>query len=62
MKQLRWNMGIIVIRLGYNIRGRKADANNKSPWYRWHIGRFILGKGYKLRGDCPKKTWKWNHI
>ncbi len=62
MEKLKWNLGIIVIRIGYNIRGRKADINNKSHWLRWYPGVWILKKGYSLRGQTPQGTWKWNHI
>ena len=62
MKTLKWNLGIFIIRIGYNIRGRKADANDKSHWLKWHIGKWILKQGYNLRGNIPQKRLKWNHV
>ena len=60
MKTLRWNIGIMVIRLGYKIRG----GQQIDPPFKIHekIGRVILIMGYSLRGAIPQKTWKWNHI
>lgn len=60
MKTLNWNLGLIVIRIGYKIRG----ANEINPPFKTHeaIGRRILQFGYWLRGEIPMKTWKRNHI
>ena len=51
MKEINWNIGILIIRIGYLTR-----VNFPS------IGRFILRSGYKVRGEIPQKLWKGNHI
>jgi len=51
MKKLKWNSGIIIIRIGYQTK----------QYIDW-LGKFILKCGYKLRGEIPQKTWRWNHI
>ncbi len=48
MKKLKWNLGIMVIRVGYLLRDK--------------IGKSLIEKGYKLRGKIPHGTWKWNHV
>ena len=60
MKTLKWNVGIMILNLGYKIRGSKAT---QSPYkLNESIGCRILQFGYWLRGDIPMRTWKWNHI
>ena len=60
MKTLNWNIGLLIIRLGYKIRG---SAGIDRP-FKTHeaIGRRILQFGYWLRGETPMKTWFNNHI
>ena len=60
MKKLKWNVGIMIIRIGYIIRLYQTRPINCS--FRWWIGRHILLIGYKIRGQIPQKTWKWNHV
>lgn len=60
MKTLKWNIGILILNLGYKIRFHQQEP--KSFNIRWNIGVFVLKMGYKLRGDIPNKTWKWVHI
>jgi len=62
MKTLRWNIGILFIRIGYNIRGRNGKETLDKSVIRWRIGKFILGCGYNFRDQIPQRTWKWNHI
>ena len=59
-QKLKWNLGIIVIRLGYLIR--KYQHEPKFYSLRWAVGVIILKYGYLLRGQTPYLTWKWNHI
>ena len=56
MKTLNWNLGIIIIRIGYKIRGEQRSERT----FKIHeaIGRAILQFGYWLRGEIPMKTWK----
>lgn len=60
MKTLFWNLGIILIRLGYSIRKYQFEPVKFN--FRWNTGVQILRFGYTLRGDIPMKTWKWNHV
>lgn len=60
MKELKWNMGILTINLGYKVRFYEQEP--KGSKLRWNIGVFILRLCYKLRGDIPNKTWKLVHI
>lgn len=55
MKRLKWNLGIILIRLGQKVRG--ADQI-KRP-FKWYeaIGRKILQLGYSTRGEIPQKHY-----
>lgn len=55
MKTLRWNLGIMVIHLGYWVRGE----NEINPPFtkREAIGRVIVQFGYWLRGQTPMKSW-----
>lgn len=55
MKTLKWNLDILVIRIGYSIRGE----NEINPPFtkREAIGRVIVQFGYWLRGNMPMKTW-----
>ena len=48
MKTTKWNLGIMIIRIGYLMRDK------------W--GKSFLNYGYKLRGKIPQKTWKWNNV
>lgn len=60
MKKIKWNLGIMILNIGYRIR-----KYQKKPLFfnvRWDIGRWILRRGYTLRGEIPQRTWKWNHI
>ena len=49
MKTLKWNIGLLIIRVGYKIRGQ----NEINPPFKKHeaIGRIILQFGYWLRGQ-----------
>ena len=47
MKKLKWNIGIMIIKIGYVIR---------------KYGMGILKYGYQLRGEIPQKKWRWNHV
>ncbi|HEC36628.1 hypothetical protein LCGC14_1312360 [marine sediment metagenome] len=60
MKRIKWNIGIMIIRIGYLIRKYQKEPLKYS--IRWEAGRIILKFGYLLRGEIPMRTWKWNHI
>ena len=60
MKTLRWNLGILIINLGYKVRYYQREPNKFSM--RWNVGKFILHIGYKFRGDIPQRRWKGVHI
>jgi hypothetical protein len=48
MDEIKWNLGIMIIRIGYIIR---------------KIGYKLIRYGYNnLRGEIPRKTWKGNHV
>ena len=51
IKELRWNLGVPIIRVGYRVRSVSGG-----------IGRLLLRYGYYLRGDIPQRTWKRNRI
>jgi len=55
MKTLKWNIGIIIIKIGYSIRKYQKLPNKFN--IRWEIGKIILRFGYTLRGEIPQKTW-----
>jgi hypothetical protein len=54
MKKIRWNTGLLLIKLGYKVRF--YDWEPKKFSIRWNVGRFILVIGYKLRGNIPQKN------
>ena len=63
MKKLAWNLGIMVIRLGYWVRNCDDPSPNQLPDnFRWWVGVVIVRVGYNLRGDIPRRTWRWNHV
>lgn len=45
MKTIRWNIGLMIIKLGYE--ARKLS---------WSL-RFLLTIGYFIRGEVPQKHW-----
>jgi hypothetical protein len=59
MKTLFWNIGILLIRLGYIVRdgGKGHTYNMQKSNLRWHVGKTILGIGYWIRGEVPKRHW-----
>lgn len=57
MKKLKWNLGILIINLGYKVRLYEQEPDGHK--IRWDIGVFMLKIGYRLRGDLPYKTWSW---
>ena len=60
MGKVKWNLGIMVLNVGYQIR--KYQKQPLCFSLRWNIGKWVLRKGYLVRGEIPQKTWKWNHI
>ena len=60
VKEVKWNIGIFIIRIGYLIRGVNATSEPYTTCQ--SIGVYILKNGYLLRGDIPQRTWKYNHI
>jgi len=61
MKQIRWNLGILVLNLGYKVRKYKSVEYPYQPpkhSLRWELGCLLLQMGHNLRGNIPKKTWK----
>lgn len=62
MKEIKWNIGIMIIWLGYRVRGGQDYAHRDRGKLMWSIGRYILKAGRYVRGDMPYRTWKWNHI
>lgn len=55
MKTFKWNLGLLIIRLGYKLRGSTEYPTN--PTNIQKIGRYILGVGYEVRGQIPMKTY-----
>lgn len=55
MKKINWNLGLLIITLGYKVR--KYDWQPKTFSLRWNIGVKILQFGYWLRGNVPQKCW-----
>lgn len=60
MKEIKWNVGILIVRIGYIIRGTKGIE--KPYTLKESIGAFVLRVGYSIRGQVPKKTWRFNHV
>ena len=60
MKYINWNLGIMILNIGYKIRKYQKEPNQYN--LRWELGKQILQFGYWVRGEIPQRTWKWNHI
>lgn len=58
MKRLRWNLGVLIINIGYQVR--KHQSKPDKPSVRWGLGRLILKAGYSLRGEIPQKRYTRN--
>jgi len=60
IKTLNWNLGLLIIRIGYLIRGEKEI----NPPFKLHesVGRRVLQFGYWLRGQIPMKTFCWAEL
>ncbi len=61
MKRFRWNIGILIICLGYSLRGfgRPLIKNNSKNPIRWILAKWILMLGYVCRGNIPKTAYSW---
>jgi hypothetical protein len=46
MRTFRWNIGVMLLRIGYLTRK-----------HIWFLGVLILNIGYKIRGQVPMKHW-----
>ncbi len=61
IKRFRWNLGIIIIGIGYTIRDRKGLYRYHSPEkkqpIRWIIGKALLKLGYGIRSEIPQKMY-----
>lgn len=53
-KTLKWNLGLLIIRLGYKLRGSICPDN---PNYIEKFGKFLVGYGHNFRGQIPMKTY-----
>lgn len=60
MKKIKFNLGLLIINIGYSIRKYWAGNKPKGFILRYEIGVKMLQFGYWLRGDIPYKCWNIN--
>lgn len=50
MKEIKWNIGLLIIKVGYRVRKKF-----------WYIGKNVLWIGFKIRGAVPQKHWSFQN-
>ena len=62
MKRFRWNIGILVMIVGYEVRDRGCLIKKVSQ-FRLNLGKILLKIGYSFRGkDSSENYFEWMEV